>query len=341
MKHSTNRKLKRLLASVLSLAMLIPVLSPAVSAESDTAPQYTIMDVDENDEINIFDALLVIDKVLEKSELSETQLLAADCDFDGGITILDIFEILEYLSDPELYVAPTPPTEPSEPVEPSEPTEPAPFISRGIDVSAWQGAIDWNAVKAAGVDYVIIRAGFGKFSDQIDKYFEANYAGAKAAGLGVGAYHYSYAVNVQDAKQEAQVALGWLAGKQFDYPIYFDMEYSGQTKLSRATNGEIIDAYCSTLEAAGYFTGLYSYSYFLNTYVPNDIYKEYTIWDADVSNPSPTYTGKYDMWQYSHSSSVSGIAGNVDANLCYRNFPEVIKRLGFNGYPGETVKSVG
>lgn len=100
--------------------------------------------------------------------------------------------------------------------------------TKGIDVSVWQGDIDFAKVKANGIDFVIIRAGYGKLTSQKDKYFEQNYSRAKAAGLHVGAYWYSYAQSADDAKKEAQTCISVLKGKQFDYPVYFDIEEKSQ-----------------------------------------------------------------------------------------------------------------
>ena len=95
---------------------------------------------------------------------------------------------------------------------------------KGIDVSQYQQNIDFKKVKASGVDFVIIRAGFGKYANQKDPYFESHYKAAKAAGLKVGAYWYSYAATVAEAKAEAQTCINAIKGKTFEYPIYFDLE---------------------------------------------------------------------------------------------------------------------
>lgn len=99
---------------------------------------------------------------------------------------------------------------------------------KGIDVSQHQGKIDFSAVKKSGIDFVIIRAGYGKYSKQKDPYFEQNYKNAKAAGLSVGAYWYSYAASAEDAKNEAKTCLEAIKNKKFEYPIYFDLEESSQ-----------------------------------------------------------------------------------------------------------------
>lgn len=97
-------------------------------------------------------------------------------------------------------------------------------MSKGIDVSKHQGKIDWHRVKNSGVDFAILRAGYGKYDNQKDERFEENYSNAKNAGIKLGAYHYSYAKSVDDAKKEAEIFLKWISGKQFEYPVAFDVE---------------------------------------------------------------------------------------------------------------------
>jgi lysozyme len=130
------------------------------------------------------------------------------------------------------------------------------MATKGIDVSVWQGAIDFNAVRNSGVDFVIIRAGYGTNSK--DKYFEENYRKAKAAGLHVGAYWYSYADSFSEAVQEAEMFLSTLAGKQFDYPVFLDMEEKKQIEAGTDFCSGLIKSFCDRLEAAGYFAGFYT-----------------------------------------------------------------------------------
>lgn len=105
---------------------------------------------------------------------------------------------------------------------------------KGIDVSQFQGNIDFGKVKKSGIEFVIIRAGFGRYANQKDPYFESHYKAAKAAGLKVGAYWYSYATSEADAKAEAETCLSIIKGKQFEYPIYFDLEESSQFRKGKS-----------------------------------------------------------------------------------------------------------
>lgn len=200
-----------------------------------------------------------------------------------------------------------------------------------IDVSTHQRNINWSVVKASGVDGVIIRAGYGREASQKDARYEQYYAGAKAAGLKVGAYHYSYADSVADALREADVMLGWLKGKQFDLPIYYDVEESGITT-------DMVIAYCDKLEKAGYFIGVYANKYWLTNILNYDRIKRFTIWVAQYNNTC-TLGKAHDMWQYSSSGRIDGITGNVDMNHCYRDFAAEIKKAGLNGYSAGTASA--
>lgn len=186
-------------------------------------------------------------------------------------------------------------------------------MSRLIDVSCWNSGIDYDAVKASGIDSVIIRAGYGREVCQKDSQFENHYAGARAAGMNIGVYWYSYADSVQDAITEAEACLACIAGKQFELPIYFDMEENWQTALGRATLTTMAAAFCQTIEEAGYRAGVYSnVNWFTNFLDYNRLAAEYSIWLAQWGSSSYAYN--CDIWQYADDGSVPGIDGNVDMN---------------------------
>lgn len=206
-----------------------------------------------------------------------------------------------------------------------------------IDVSTWQGNIDWSKVKADGVQGAIIRAGFGKVASQKDKKFERNYTNAKAVGMPIGAYWYSYATSVADAKKEAEVCLSILKGKQFEYPIYYDLEDSSMTGCGKCVLTQIATTFCEALEDAGYFVGIYSNPNWLKNYLDYSTVKKYTLWLAQWGVSEPAY--ECDLWQYSSSGSVSGISGRVDMNWGYQDFPTTIKNGKFNGF-GEDAEPV-
>lgn len=190
----------------------------------------------------------------------------------------------------------------------------------GIDVSAWQGDINWDSVKKDGVEFAIIRTGYGRHDEkQIDKYFKTNIKGAKAAGLKVGAYHYSYAASVEDAKTEAEFCLSILDGEKLDLPVYYDIEdITIASKHNKEIRTNMCIAFCSEIEKAGYWAGVYANkSWFANFLNYEELKKRYTLWLAhyDVNEPSLSC----DVWQYTSSGSVSGINGNVDKNYMYRD----------------------
>lgn len=199
-----------------------------------------------------------------------------------------------------------------------------------IDVSTWQGNIDWSKVKDDGVQGAIIRAGFGKVVSQKDNKFERNYTSAKAVGMPIGAYWYSYATSVADAKKEAEVCLSILKGKQFEYPIYYDLEDSSMVGCGKSVLTQIATTFCEALENAGYFVGIYSNPSWLKNYLDYSSIKKYTLWLAHWGVSEPSY--ECDLWQYSSSGSVSGISGRVDMNWGYRDFPTTIKNGKYNGF---------
>lgn len=203
---------------------------------------------------------------------------------------------------------------------------------RGIDVSHWQGDIDWPKVKQAGIEFAIIKAGGSDAGFYTDSKWESNYKGAKAAGISVGAYYFvgKDCVSAAAGKADAERFIQILKGKQLEYPVYMDNE--AQPASAKAGITEATIAFCETMEAAGYYAGIYGSA--------NSGFKErmddsklgaYTHWVAQYADKC-TYAGKYGIWQYSSKGSVDGISGNVDLDIAYQDFPAVIKNGGFNGY---------
>ena len=210
-------------------------------------------------------------------------------------------------------------------------------MAKGIDVSTWQGNIDFNQVKASGIEFVIIRAGYG--NGVKDNWFEENYRKAKAAGLNVGAYWYSYASSAEEAKQEAQGCARVLAGKQFEYPIYFDIEEKSQLNRGQAFCSALVSAFCNEMEKMGYYAGFYASVSAALSYISSEVRNRYAFWVAQWSSKC-TYSGSYGLWQYSSNGSVAGIGGRVDMDISYVDYPSVIKSGGFNGYSkGSSVPS--
>ena len=189
--------------------------------------------------------------------------------------------------------------------------------SKGIDVSEHQGVIDWAKVAKDGVQFAVIRAGYGRELSQKDKQFERNYAGAKAAGIQVGAYWYSYADSVKRGEQEARACLKVLEGKRFELPIFFDQEYEKSIlALSNKTRTDIVLKFLETVKRAGRKVGLYSSTNFITTKLQANRLTAYPLWLAEYGSELH-YTGKVWAWQYTSKGRVNGIKGNVDCNHGY------------------------
>lgn len=205
------------------------------------------------------------------------------------------------------------------------------LMMKGIDVSQWQGHVDYNKVKAAGYKFVMINAGYGKYLHQKDPYFEANYKNAKSAGLKVGAYWYSYAISESDAEEEAKVFQQVIKGKKFEMPVAFDIEDECQAEISQEKMGQLITAFCTSMEKAGYFCSLYSYASWLTNKVPLAIRKRFDVWVAHFDVSKPNYNAPHGMWQYTSSASVPGVHTECDCNIAYRDYPTIIKNKRLNG----------
>ena len=208
---------------------------------------------------------------------------------------------------------------------------------KGIDVSAHKGRIDWEKVKNSGIQFAILRLGIGSdISSQDDAYFEANVQGCENVGLPWGAYLYSYALNLEDAKSEVQHALRLLNGKSPEYPVFFDMEDADgyKSKHGMPSNQGLVDI-CKTfllgIEDAGYYASLYASLSWLNNQLNSSELDRFDKWVAQWSK-SCSYNKSYGIWQYTDSGKVDGINGNVDMNIAYTNYPEVIKKSGLNGF---------
>lgn len=207
----------------------------------------------------------------------------------------------------------------------------------GIDVSVHNGNIDWKRVKSAGIDFAILRAGYGRLASQKDERFEQNYSGAKAAGIQVGAYWYSYAMSEGEARLEADAVLSAIKGKQFDFPVYYDVEDKKQLALGKAKVSAIMRAFLERVEAAGYFVGLYGSASTLTTHTADDIKNRYAIWLAHWVDQT-RYGGRYGIWQHSEKGRVDGITGAVDLDIAYEDYPAIIG--GTAPAPAPAMKSV-
>lgn len=205
---------------------------------------------------------------------------------------------------------------------------------KGIDVSRWQTNVDFAKLKRAGVKFVIIQAGFGdvlSYPNQKDKMFESHYKAAKAAGLHVGAYWYSYATTVNGARREAQGFIQTIKGKQFDMPVYIDLEEKSQFSTGKNNCSAMVTAFCEELEKNNYWTGLYISRNPLQNYISTEVANRYSLWVAEYASKC-NYNGTVDIWQYTSSARYNGYSGNLDGDICYKDYPTLIKNAGKNGY---------
>lgn len=207
----------------------------------------------------------------------------------------------------------------------------------GIDVSFWQGNFNFKKAKAEGVKFVILR---GAYSTSKDTKFESYYKTCKALNLPVGVYHYSMAKSVSEARTEANFLINnVLKGKQFEYPIYMDVEDKVQRKLGKDLLTDIVIAFCDTLEKAGYYVGIYSSASFFRTYMHESKLERFDKWIAQWTK-SCTYKGEYGMWQFGgetnkiRTNKVAGVTCDQDYSL--KDYPTIIKKLGVNGYNKNT-----
>ena len=194
----------------------------------------------------------------------------------------------------------------------------------GIDVSRHNGSIDWEKVKNSGVSFVIIRCGYRGSATGVmveDPKFKSNIQGATAAGLKVGVYYFSQAVNRVEAVEEASAALDIIAGYKISYPVFIDVEAAGGRAdgIGSATRTEVVQAFCETIRDSGYTAGVYANKTWLGSRMNTGSFGSYNIWLAQYA-AAPTYNGRYEMWQYSSTGKIDGISGNVDLNISYLGY---------------------
>ena len=208
----------------------------------------------------------------------------------------------------------------------------SPALAHGIDVSKHQGTINWDAVAAdPSVQFAILRAGYGRYESQVDAQWARNYAECKRLGIPVGAYWYSYATTQADAATEGRLFAKVLAGKQFEYPVYFDQE-DGSIPAAQRTACAL--AFFDAMGAAWY-KGYYSYTAWMPSVDLGSIRQHCdTVWLADY-RANPDQTIQRDMHQYTSSGTVAGIGGRVDCNRAYVDIPTLVRAAGKNGFEKE------
>ena len=189
---------------------------------------------------------------------------------------------------------------------------------KGIDLSVWQENVNYMQLKAQGIEFAILRCGYGKNRNQKDKMFEEHYRGCKYAGIKVGAYLYSYASTIEGAKAELENCLAFISGKEFDLPIFYDLEDENTTgQASKETITQMVKIFCDGIKNAGYNSGVYASLYWFNSKMNVSELLQYNIWLAQWGVNKPTAKFKYNLWQYTSEGKLDGINGNVDMNILY------------------------
>ena len=204
---------------------------------------------------------------------------------------------------------------------------------KGLDVSEFQGIIDWAQVKSAGYQFAMLRAGYGYRTP--DQQFQRNAAECNRVGIPAGAYWFCYALSPEDARKEADGCLEVIAPYRMEYPICYDIEHASLTYAEQ--NGvtftpslatQIVKAFCDRIEERGYFAMYYSNQNFLETYLSPDLNRRYALWFARYGS---RYDGiDYGIWQYTSTGSIPGITGNVDLDTGYVDYASVIRKAGLN-----------
>lgn len=211
-------------------------------------------------------------------------------------------------------------------------------MRKGIDVSRWQGVINWDAVKQSGIEFAILKAGGSDAGFYNDRTFEQNYREAKRVGILVGAYYFvgsgctSYEDGVADAKRFITI----IKGKQFEFPLYIDFEAPGLA--DKNGNTEACIGFCETMEKNGYFAGIYSSD--ISGFVDRlhmDKLTAFSWWVARYGSKPQRATQNMHVWQKSSTGKVPGINGNVDMNESYVEFERIIMERGLNGFPPRNV----
>ena len=207
------------------------------------------------------------------------------------------------------------------------------MTTQGIDVSMYQGDINFNQVKSAGYNFVIIRMNnwnTAKQCTEADPYFVKNYNNAKAAGLNVGAYWFTNADDLNYAKTEISMCKSLLKGKSFEFPIYVDVEREQQFKQGKTFCTQLVQLWCDELEKFGAFAGVYCSRYWYTNFVDEKVRERYACWIADWASTC-TYKGSYGVWQNS-TANVPGVTGKVDHDYGYIDYPTIIKNAKRNNW---------
>ena len=206
---------------------------------------------------------------------------------------------------------------------------------KGIDISYHNGEIDFAKLKSQ-VDFIIMRSGYGtKTTNSKEVKFDLYYEEAKKQNIPVGTYWYCYATTPEEALEEAKTFLNKVKGKQFEYPVFYDVEEKNILNTGKENVSNIMKAFLEEVERHGYLVGIYCSAYYLKTLVSDEIKNKYEIWVAQrgQNRDKPKYDGKWDIWQYTSDGHMDGIQSpRVDLDFSNKNYAEIIKSSGKNGY---------
>ena len=353
--------MKKLLSVLLSIIIVMTMTVYGASALDDSAmaEESTIVgDVFSDQEVDILDVLYLQLHFSHILTIEDTALALGDVDLDGTVDMTDATRIQYSIAklDGGGYTGMT--TEQAsvqkqyDDAQLSQREKERQIIneiesftrSKGVDISEFNGNVDMNQLKKQGYDFVIIRLGYGSDqTDQDDNMFETNVKKAEAAGLDWGAYIYSYALTVNEAKSEANHTLRMLRGKQPTMPIAFDWEDDNYKQRygmpSNATVREIARTYVNTIYNAGYYPMIYTGYYWLKGAFDDDtLFEHCDIWLAQWSTKYDYHDRPLGMWQYGgetnyiESPTISGLSGIFDKNYSYKNYPMIIKAYGYNNH---------
>lgn len=198
------------------------------------------------------------------------------------------------------------------------------MLIKGIDVSHHNGDINWKLVKNSGIEFAIIRTGYGiKNDSQIDRKFKLNIEGAKKAGIDVGVYHYSYATSSRQAVDEAKFCLQIVADYELDYPICYDIEDESLLKYNKQAKTDMCISFCDTIEMAGHYAMLYANPNWLNNHLYSEqLLKRYDLWLSHYGVDNPSFA--CGIWQKTDKGKVDGINGYVDLDFAYKDYKKMI-----------------
>lgn len=259
---------------------------------------------------------------------------------DGVPTDVDInysYINYPYLISPDTYKGPltAPPTTTTVSTATTSgttTTTTAPY--KGIDISSVNGDVDWNAVKKAGMDFVILRAGKGGDNITVDPKFAENAKNAAAAGLGVGAYWYACSTTTEGMVMEAEAFYNTIKDTKLSYPIYLNIEDPKYLQSGLTVNQmtSLVKAFCGYFEGKKCYVGIYSFEYLLNNYLDPSLFSLYDVWVSNYGVTKPGFKSKYGMWQYTNDSKINGISNAVSMNHCYKNYPSIMEYNHLNGF---------